>query len=74
MPDRSIFREKSIQRVSSPENLNDYIKVTTPSVWLLLAAVLILMIGVLIWAVCGRIQVNSANGTELIAPIRFLFH
>ncbi len=27
-----IFREKSLERVSSPEELNDYIRVTTPSV------------------------------------------
>ena len=28
--DSGIFREKSIERVSGPEQLNDYIRVTTP--------------------------------------------
>ena len=40
----SIFREKSITRVSSPEQLNDYIRVTTPSVWIVLIALVLLMI------------------------------
>lgn len=28
-----IFRKKSVERMSSPEQLNDYIKVTNPGVW-----------------------------------------
>ena len=39
----SIFRKKSIARISSPEQLNDYICVSSPSVWLLLAAVAVLL-------------------------------
>ena len=59
MEEKSIFREKSIERVTSPEQLNDYIKVTTPSVWLILFATLILIVGTLFWAVFGKIQVNT---------------
>ena len=45
----SIFRQKSIDRVSSPEQLNDYIRVTTPTVWLVLLALVILLLGMLAW-------------------------
>lgn len=38
-----LFRKKSIERVSSPEQLNDYVKVSSPGVWAVLAAVLILL-------------------------------
>ena len=38
----SVFREKSISRVSSPEELNDYIRVTTPSVWIVLIALVVI--------------------------------
>ena len=31
---REIFREKSLERVESPEQLNDYIRVASPGVWL----------------------------------------
>ena len=51
-----IFREKSLEKIKSPENLNDYIRVTNPAVWLLLAAVIILLIGVVLWGVYGRIE------------------
>mgnify|MGYP000835896376 CR=1 FL=1 len=36
------LQEKSIERVSSPEQLNDYVKVSSPGIWAVLAAVLCL--------------------------------
>ena len=50
-----IFRKKSIDRMSSPEQLNDYIKVTNPGVWMALAAIVILLIGVCVWGVFGKL-------------------
>ena len=49
----SIFRQKSIARVSSPEELNDYIRVVTPSVWMVLIAAAVLLAGLIIWSVFG---------------------
>ncbi len=72
MEERSIFRKKSLERVTSPEQLNDYIKVTTPSVWIILAATLILIIGVLVWAVFGKIRVNTESGIKEVAPISYV--
>lgn len=51
-----IFREKSLQKVKSPDNLNEYIRVANPSVWIILAAVIILLAGFCIWSVFGTIQ------------------
>ena len=51
-----IFRKKSINRMSSPEQLNDYIKVTNPGVWMALAAIVILLIGVCVWGVFGTLE------------------
>lgn len=51
-----VFRKKSLERIESPENLNDYIKVTRPSVWLLLAAIIIFFLGGVIWATFGHID------------------
>ena len=72
MEEKSIFREKSIERVTSPEQLNDYIKVTTPSVWLILLATLVLIIGTLFWAVFGKIQVNTETGVKEVSPISYV--
>ncbi len=40
--DQNLFREKSIDRISSPEQLNDYLRVTSPAVWVILLAVVLL--------------------------------
>lgn len=52
----NIFREKSLKRISSPESLNDYVKVANPGVWVLLVAVIILLLGFLAWGTYGRID------------------
>ena len=68
-----IFREKSLERVSSPEELNDYIRVTTPSVWIVLAATVALLLGMLAWSIFGRVEVHNDDGTtEEIAPITYV--
>lgn len=54
--DSNIFREKSINRVSSPEQLNDYIRATKPGLWMLLAAIIILLAGLCVWGVFGRLD------------------
>ena len=64
-----IFRKKSLDRISSPEALDDYLHVTTPSVWLILIAIIMLLIGILIWSyvasidsfATGRAQVENGK-------------
>ena len=68
----SIFRQKSIDRISSPEQLHDYIKVSSPGAWLILVAIIIFLIGALIWGVKGSITINTGEGTKVIAPIELL--
>ena len=50
-----LFREKNLEAAETPESLNDYLKVTSPGVWLVLAAVVTLLIGGVLWGVFGRI-------------------
>ena len=70
-----IFREKSMVRVSGPESLNDYIRVTSPSVWIALLALLVLLSGFLAWSIFGRIEVKDANGdVKEIAPISYVIN
>lgn len=53
-----LFREKSIEKVTSPEQLNDYIRVTSPGVWLTLGAVLIFLVCACIWAAAGTLDIT----------------
>lgn len=48
-----LFRAKSLDRISSPEDLNDYVRVANPGVWIVLCAVVILLAGMLVWAAVG---------------------
>jgi len=70
----SIFRKKNIDRVNSPDQLNDYVKVVTPSIWLILIGVVVLLSGFIVWASLGAIDtvittVVSSNGESLICYI-----
>ena len=60
----TIFRKKSLDRIASPEQLDQYIKVSRPSVWLVLGAVLVFLVGVCVWGVFGRLE------TVVAAPAR----
>ena len=44
-----LFRKKSIDKMKEPDELNDYIRISEPGIWVLLAALLILLIAVCIW-------------------------
>jgi len=52
----SIFRKKTVESVQSPEVLDSYLRMTTPGVWIFLAAVACLLAGVIVWSVFGTIE------------------
>lgn len=54
--DEEIFRKKSLDKVKSPESLDDYIKVSNPGVWLLLISVIVLLIGACVWGIFGHVD------------------
>lgn len=56
----TLFRKTSMDRISSPEQLNEYIRVSTPSVWMLLAAIIVLLVGVCVWGVFGTLDTELA--------------
>ena len=60
-----LFREKSLEAVESPESLNDYLRVTSPAVWLILAAVICLLLGAILWGVFGHIRTTAAVAVQV---------
>ena len=68
-----IFRQKSVKQLSGPADLNDYIRVTTPSVWIVLAALAVLLVGLLLWSIFGTLEVRGADGAvEFVHPIAYI--
>ncbi len=50
------------RRLSSPEQLNDYLKVTNPRIWVVLSAIVLLVAGLLLWSSFTTIE-SYATGT-----------
>ena len=61
-----LFRKSSIERISSPEQLNEYVRVSSPGVWMVLTAVIVLLAGVGFWGVFGHLdtRIVSAGTSE----------
>ena len=57
-----LYRKKVMDRLSSPEQLNDYLHITRPAVWVVIAAILLLIIGGIIWSSVTYIN-SVVNGT-----------
>ena len=56
---QNLFREKTIERISSPEKLTDYLRVTSPGIWAVLGAVIILLGGLFVWASVGTLETKA---------------
>ena len=44
-----LFRKESVEKITSPEELNTYVKVLNPRVWLILAGIVIAIAGLVIF-------------------------
>lgn len=53
-----LFREKTMEKVTSPEQLNDYIRVTSPGVYLTLGAVLVFLVCLCVWSAVGMLDIT----------------
>ena len=53
---KNLFRKKNMDKIASPEQLNDYIHISNPSAWVVLAAFAILLVGICIWGIFGRLD------------------
>lgn len=54
----NIFTEKAAGKLRSPDDLDEYVRVTNPSVWVVLAACACLMIGLFAWGVFGTLTTS----------------
>lgn len=71
-----LFRKSSLERISSPERLNEYIKITNPGIWSVLLGCMALLIAVGFWGFYGSIPDSvraqgvmfPQNGTTSVIP------
>ena len=62
----SIFNKKATEKLRSPDDLDKYVRVTNPSVWVVMAACVVLLAGLLAWGVFGTVATSvSATGVHV---------
>ena len=67
-----VFRQKNIDRISSPDQLQDYMRVTNPGIWMVLAAVVALLAGLIVSSALATLESSIAvdakvsGGTVLV--------
>ena len=72
---QTVFRKKTLDRISSPEQLTDYLRVTNPGIWVVLAAMILLLAGVLAWSRVGTLETKAevkvvvSDHTAQIVPL-----
>ena len=59
--DNSIFRKVSLERLSSPEQLDQLLRVTSPKNWLALVAAWSVLLVIAIWGYTGTITTKAAG-------------
>ncbi|MCU0535079.1 MAG: NHLP bacteriocin system secretion protein [Hydrococcus sp. Prado102] len=67
---KSLFRKTSIERLSSPERLDQLMRVVSPRSWLPLLALSGLVASSVVWSIYGRIPITVEGRGVLIYPSR----
>lgn len=62
----SLFREKSLEKNKTPEKLDEYIRVTSPALWLIISAIVVLLIGFFIWGALGTIETKTTVAAAVV--------
>ena len=63
--EQPLFRKENIDRISSPEQLGDYLHVTAPAVWIVLLAVLLLVSSLLGWSAVTAVESYAVGTAEV---------
>ncbi|MBK5251537.1 MAG: hypothetical protein JJE29_02695 [Peptostreptococcaceae bacterium] len=53
------YRKNSLDKLSSPDKLDEAIKVVTPKLWIMLAGIFILLCTFAVWGIYGEIDENT---------------
>ena len=63
--EQSLFRKESLKRVSSPEQLSEYLHVTSPTSWVVFGVAVLLIVSLLIWSSVTAVESYAAGNAEV---------
>ena len=66
--ENKLFRKTALDRVSSPEQLNEYMKVAGPGVWCILAGLAVTFAAFIVWGFLGVIPETAEVSGTALAP------
>jgi hypothetical protein len=72
--EQPVVKKQNKERVSSPEQLSDYLHVTTPAIWVVLIAVLLLLASLFVWSSVTALESfaeGEAKVRDGVLTIRF---
>ena len=72
--EQPLLKKENVERVSSPEQLSDYLHVTTPAIWVVLAAVILLLASLFVWSGVTALESFAAGEAEVhsgVLTLRF---
>ena len=58
---RSIFNERAAERLRNPDDLDRYVRITSPSVWAVVGALACLLAGLLAWGIFGSVSTSVVS-------------
>ncbi|MDL2237979.1 hypothetical protein LJC56_09155, partial [Christensenellaceae bacterium OttesenSCG-928-K19] len=74
---KKLFRNESLESVSSPAKLDEYIKITHPGIWVTVLGCIALLVAVIVWLATGMIPETitvkgvvfpKSGTTSIVAP------
>ena len=65
---KSMYRPKALERLSSPESLDQLLRLVDPRSWIPLAVLSVLVGFLLLWAIFGRVPINVQGKGILVRP------
>ena len=63
---QTVYRQETLKRISSPEQLTDYLKVTGVGIWVVLITVILLLVGIFVWSALGTLETKQ----EAVASVK----
>ena len=72
--EQPMLKKENVERVSSPEQLSDYLHVTTPAIWVVLAAVILLLGSLFVWSSVTAVESFAAGEADVhggVLTLRF---
>src|SRR5690625_3300256 len=68
MAEKKIFRKVMLERLSSPEQLDTLMRVTSPKGWIALIAMVCILVTAVFWSVFGTISTKVHGQGIMVSP------